>query len=142
MSKEDVFVGVKNPSVIAKVINHFNESVGEFETRFNDVLETRQKFDLTKVEFLDALMDFVQEYAALKQYVPTVKFRTVDYKHVKKKLKEKVEKKKVELEEKKAKDVARELKAEVKAKPSEDLVRLKNFRKELEHLNRQISSLI
>lgn len=142
MSKEDVFVGIKNPSVITRVITHFNNSVGDFETKFNDVLETRQKFDLAKVEFLDALMDFVQEYAVLKQQVPVIKFKTLDYKKVKSRLKEKVQKKRVELEEKKAKDVVKELKQEVKVKPSEDLVRLKNFRRELENLNRQITNLI
>ncbi len=147
MSKEDVFVGIKNPSVITKVINNYNEAVKDFDEGVNALLETRKKFDIAKVEFLDGLMDFVQSYAAFNQEMPVVKFKTIDHVEAKKRLKEKVARKKQEFEQKNAKNVAQAVKQEVSnrqrpSKPSDDLARARNFRKDLENLNKQISNLI
>lgn len=143
MNKEEVFVGIRNPSVIARAISNYNESVSEFGERLGDLLDTRKEFDMTKIQFLDELMDFVQEYANLKQQIPVVKFKTLDHKNVKKRLREKVKKKKVELEEQNARKVAETLRKQVKApeQPSGDIIRIKNFRKDLENLNKQLESL-
>ncbi|MBR9678953.1 MAG: hypothetical protein GON13_01685 [Nanoarchaeota archaeon] len=140
----DVYIGIKNQSVITSVIAHYYDSVQEFEERLDGLMKLRHEFSITKVGFLDDLMDFVQEYANLKQQIPIVKFKALNYKKIKKKLKKKVKAKKVEIEFKKAKKVAEVLKKESQPKPvreSNDLIRIKNFRKELESLNKQISNL-
>jgi hypothetical protein len=145
MSKQDVYVGIRNPSVIAKAIHHYHESVEDFADKLNDLLSVRREFDLAKVKFLDELMEGVQEYAMLKQMVPTVKFKTMDHKKIKKRLKKKVQQKKKEIEDTKAKRIAEKLKQEIparEARQSDELLRIKNFRKDLENLNKQISQLM
>ena len=144
MNKE-VYIGIKNQSVITRAINHYSDSVHDFEEKLDGLMKLRHEFSITKVGFLDDLMDFVQEYANLKQQVPIVKFKALNHKKIKKQLRKKVKAKKVELETKKAKRVAETLRKESEPKPvreSDDLIRIRNFRKDLEGLNKQISNLI
>jgi hypothetical protein len=144
MNKE-VYIGIKNQSVITRAITHYSNSVHEFEERLNGLMKLRHEFSITKVGFLDDLMDFVQEYASLKQQIPIIKFKALDHKKIKKRLKKKVRAKKEELESQKAKKVAETLKNESQPKPvrdSDELIRIRNFRKDLEGLNKQISNLI
>jgi hypothetical protein len=145
MSKRAVYVGIRNPSVIARAIEHYYGAVEDFSEKMNDILDVRREFDLTKVKFLDELMEAVQEYATLKQMVPTVKFKTMDYKKVKKRLRKKVKQKKKEIEVKKAQRVAEKLQEEIpqrEVKQADELLRIKNFRKDLENLNKQINQLV
>ena len=46
MSKHDIYVGIKNPSVITRVIAHYSDSVHEFEERLDEFLKVQDILEL------------------------------------------------------------------------------------------------
>ncbi len=114
-----------------KLIGLLNNQIIEYDT-------IREKYDIEKVNLLDRLMDVVHEYSFVKKHIPNVKIISPKKEEIKKQLKEKL---KVHKQEKKKIEKPKIQVNEKEMKRNEQLERIKNFRKELEELQKQIIGL-
>jgi len=140
---------VPHPDLITYQIKQYIEYIALFNNQIVELEKTRQDYDLEKVNFLDQLMNAVSELSVIKSRIPVVTFKKVEKEKLKKKLMARVKKEKAKLEQKKVEEKKKKLSLTTELpkerieeiKHSQDLERIKRFRKDLEELNKQLRAI-
>lgn len=132
-----VYVGIERPSSVGENIRSYNKLMKISDEILDELKKTREEYDIAKVNFLDQMMEFIQDFKSFKKFIPNIRISEPKKQEIKKRLRKKVVEKKKELEQKPApvKQIIPE------KKRLEELDRIKNFRKELEKINTQLQEL-
>lgn len=152
MSKSDfsqeLYVGVENPDSVHSLLDSFDALYDTFHEEVDVALKARERFDVERLHLVDQLLVLAQSLKAFDKSLPHVRLSSIKHEEAKERLKERVKVAKREIEARKMENAKKSAplpvvpeKSHEESKRIEELERIRSFRKELEGLTKEISSL-
>jgi len=143
---QELYVGVESPDAVHSLLDSFDALYDNFHEQVDGAVIAREHFDIERLHLVDQLMVLAQSLKEFDKSLPHVRLAAIKREEVKERLKERVKVAKKELDAKKNVEAAKKSVRVVpekshEVKRNEELERIRSFRKELEGLTKEISSL-